>query len=219
MHSVNVFLRVRRYRVIHGYHLIFGTYGFWLPNDPRGAWSDYVYAWELAKFGKATKSLERVDVAPAEYAVWRAEAQRALAYPPVSLDGKQAKAVGEAFSTFCAKNRLGIWACSILPEHVHLVLGRHRYKMEIVANLLKGAATKRLVENGLHPMAAYRETEGRLPKMWAKNQWISYLDSEHSIEQAIAYVERNPTREGMRLQKWTCVMPFTGISTGGWLTY
>ena len=39
--------------MIHGYHVIWGTHGFWLPNDPRGAWSDFVYAWELAWFGKA----------------------------------------------------------------------------------------------------------------------------------------------------------------------
>jgi len=28
--------------MVRGYHVIFGMYGFWLPNDPRGSWSDYV---------------------------------------------------------------------------------------------------------------------------------------------------------------------------------
>jgi len=28
-------------------HSIFGMYGFWLPNDPRGSGSDYVASWEL----------------------------------------------------------------------------------------------------------------------------------------------------------------------------
>jgi hypothetical protein len=28
--------------MILGYHVIFGAYGFWLPNDPRGSWSDFV---------------------------------------------------------------------------------------------------------------------------------------------------------------------------------
>lgn len=35
--------------MIHGYHLIWGAYGFWLPNDPRGSWSDFVYSWELER--------------------------------------------------------------------------------------------------------------------------------------------------------------------------
>lgn len=25
--------------MVIGYHVIFSTYGFWLPNDPRGSWS------------------------------------------------------------------------------------------------------------------------------------------------------------------------------------
>ena len=36
-------------------HLIISAYGFWLPNDPRGSWSDFVGSWELLKFGPATK--------------------------------------------------------------------------------------------------------------------------------------------------------------------
>ena len=38
-------------------HVIITAYGFWLPNDPRGSWSDFVGAWELLRFGRATLSL------------------------------------------------------------------------------------------------------------------------------------------------------------------
>lgn len=42
--------------MIVGYHLIFSAYGFWLPNDPRGSWSEFVGAWDLFQAGgKATK--------------------------------------------------------------------------------------------------------------------------------------------------------------------
>lgn len=30
-----------------GSHIILSAYGFWLPNDPRGPWSDFVGAYEL----------------------------------------------------------------------------------------------------------------------------------------------------------------------------
>ena len=43
--------------MIHAYHVMMPCYGFWLPNDPRGSWSDFVAAWELAKFGKTTRHL------------------------------------------------------------------------------------------------------------------------------------------------------------------
>ena len=49
--------------MIIGYHSIFGMYGFWLPNDPRGSGSDYVASWELFRHGAATKVASRRSVA------------------------------------------------------------------------------------------------------------------------------------------------------------
>jgi len=205
--------------MIHGYHVIWGTYGFWLPNDPRGSWSEFVYSWELARFGRATKSTDRVNVEPEQYAIWRAEARKTLKYPPVTLSGRQALAAGEGFGRFAQKSQLAVWACSILPEHVHLVLARHRYKIEQAANLLKGAATRRLLEKNLHPMKQFQKSEDvRLPSVWAENRWIVYLDSEDAIEQAIRYVEENPVREGKPRQHWKFVTPFAGLGPG-WTTY
>jgi len=153
--------------MIHGYHVIWGAYGFWLPNDPRGSWSDFVSSWELARFGRATKSIDRVDVEPDEYAAWRERARRALKYSAVTLSGEQVLAIAEGFRQFARKSGLGIWACSILPEHVHLVLARHRYKIEQAANLLKGEATRRLLRKNLHSMKQFQKTENdRLPSVW-----------------------------------------------------
>ena len=42
--------------MILGLHFIFSAYGFWLPNDPRGSWSDTVRDLELLRFGPATKA-------------------------------------------------------------------------------------------------------------------------------------------------------------------
>jgi hypothetical protein len=42
--------------MVLAYHVIFTAYGFWLPNDPRGSWSEWVGSWELLKFGRATKT-------------------------------------------------------------------------------------------------------------------------------------------------------------------
>ncbi len=206
--------------MIHGYHVIWGTYGFWLPNDPRGSWSDFVYSWELARFGRATKSIDRIDVEPEQYFVWRMQARRALKYPQVTLTGHQSLVAGEGFGRFAQKSQLGVWACSILPEHVHFVLARHRYKIEQAANLLKGEATRRLLEKNLHPMKQFQKSEqDRLPSVWGENQWKVYLDSEEAIENAIRYVEENPAREDKPRQDWSFVTPFGGLDQSAWTTY
>lgn len=202
--------------MVHGYHAIFAAYGFWLPNDPRGSWSAFVASWELVRFGRATKSLERVQLTENDERR-RAEAKRALRHPPLSFSGQQARAVGRGFATAVRKSRLTIWACSVLPEHVHLVLARHTYKVEQMVNLLKGSGTSQLRREGLGPTSCQAgRKKDRTP--WGRGCWREYLDSEESIENAIHYVEQNPVKEGKPRQNWSFVSPFRGLEHG-WITY
>ena len=85
-------------RVI-AYHVVFGTYGFWLPNDPRGSWSDFVGSWELLRFGPATKTDSRCSVAGhAHDHEARLAAKEALQRPAVQFTGIQARAIGRGFA-------------------------------------------------------------------------------------------------------------------------
>jgi len=207
--------------MIHGYHVILPMYGFWLPNDPRGSWSDYVRKWELVQFGDASNTIERRELR--ELTEWERKqkelARKALKYPPVSIDGHQALAIAHAFADQVKKSNYTIWACSILPEHTHLVVARHTYRVEQVANLLKGAATVRMMEEGRHPLAAHAEIGKRPPRMWSAHEWKVYLDSEEAIENAIHYVDENPEKEGKPKQAWSFVTRFEGIPKFGWTAY
>src|SRR4051812_30689820 len=130
---------------VRAYHLIVTAYGFWLPNDPRGSWSDFVRAWELMRFGDATKVSTRRSLAGVRHdRDSRLEAKRMLARDAVSFSGRQAIAIADGFRRWSESSGAKILACSILPEHVHMVIARHRYKIERVANFLKGEATKSL---------------------------------------------------------------------------
>ena len=203
--------------MVHGYHVIVGAYGFWLPNDPRGSWSDFVGRWELVRFGRSTKSLQRHELTPEEEQE-RLDAKRALQYPPVQFTGLQARGIGQAFAWLCRKRGYTIWAASILPEHTHLVIARHTYKVESITNFLKGEATRQLVDDNLHPLRQYARPGQRPPKMWAQRLWKVYLDDEEALQNAIRYVEENPVKEGKPAQKWSCVTPFRGLDPG-WITY
>ena len=207
--------------MIHGYHVIMPMYGFWLPNDPRGSWSDFVRRWEIAKFGASTKTLERRSLSELsqEELKTRDAARRALQYEPVSISGQQEVSIAKGFATHIVKSNYTVWACSILPEHTHLVIARHTYKVEQMVNLLKGASTRQITEDGLHPFQEITPEGDRLPRMWAAHEWKQYLDSEQAIEQAIEYVVQNPIREQKAAQQWSFVTPFAGINTAGWITY
>jgi REP element-mobilizing transposase RayT len=206
--------------MVHGYHVILCAYGFWLPNDPRGSWSEFVGNWELVRFGRTTRALPRrslAELTPAELRQ-REAARKALKYPPVQFTDRQARAIGRGFATARQRSSYTIWACAILPEHTHLVIARHRYQVEQVANLLKGESTRKIVEEKLHPLARFAQPEARPPRMWAEREWKVYLDCEEAITDAIAYVNENPEREGKPAQQWSFVTPFAGLDAG-WVTY
>ncbi len=175
----------------------------------RGSWSDFVGAWELFRFGPATKTDARQSVArTAHDRSQRLAAKERLKYPAVQFNGLQARAIGNGFGTLARKSGVTVWACAILPEHVHMVIARHTYEVEQIVNLLKGEATRHLLADDLHPFSKHRSSEGKLPKCWAQGEWKVFLNNEADIRRAIAYVEENPIKEGKPRQRWPFVMPF-----------
>lgn len=195
--------------MVLGYHVTFGAYGFWLPNDPRGSSSLYVGSEELRRFGPATYVEARWSVAgkPHDRHLRRA-AKKALKYPEVVFTGHQALAIARGFGEAVKKSGFLIWACAILPCHIHLVIGRHRYKVEQIVNLLKGAATTQLLTEGLHPLAEYRTPNDDIPTPFEEDRWKVFLNTPAEIRDKIAYVENNPVKEGKRRQRWPFVVPF-----------
>ena len=191
------------------YHLILSAYGFWLPNDPRGSWSEFVRAWELLRFGPATKTTEKRSVARRRHdQELRRAAKSALARPPVRFNGLQARAIARGFANYVDRSRALVLACAIMPDHAHLVIARHSYSIEKIAILLKGAASSSLLSERRHPFARDAYADGRLPSPWARREWSCFLDSVADIRRAITYVENNPTRDGMKPQRWKFVHPF-----------
>jgi len=190
-------------------HIIATAYGFWLPNDPRGSWSDFVASWELLRFGRATKVNTRASVAHvAHNRQRRLAAKQALKYKPVRLNGAQARAVGRGFAQAVAEGNYTIHACSVLHEHVHLVVAAHDRPFERITAHLKARATQQLRAEGLHPFQHHAGPGESVPTPWAQGLWKVYcFDTDH-VGNAIRYVEQNPAREGERPQRWRFVIPF-----------
>jgi REP element-mobilizing transposase RayT len=196
--------------MVIAYHLIFTTYGFWLPNDPRGSWSNLVRSLDLYRAaGPATKvSTHRSLAAVPHNRSARLEAKAALHYPPVTFSPPQIAAVGEGFAASVARSRFIIHACSILPTHVHAVVKRHVYDIETVMNQLKGQASTALTRANLHPFQNTLLPGGKRHSPWAEEGWDVYLNNEAAIRRSMAYVENNPVKEGLAPQHWPFITPY-----------
>ncbi|MDZ4817448.1 MAG: transposase [Planctomycetota bacterium] len=190
------------------HHIIFGTYGFWLPNDPRGSWSDFVGSWELYRYGSATKTTETQSLAYIEHdSASRKAAKQSLKYPPVLFNGIQARAVARGFARYVERTGLRIWACAILPDHVHLVTEGTKIPIKHLVIQLKGDATEQLMRERIHPMTPWQTPGSRVPKCWARGEWKVYLDEEDEVYRAIEYVKNNPVKEGKKQQAWSFAQP------------
>jgi REP element-mobilizing transposase RayT len=201
--------------VILAHHIIFAAYGFWLPNDPRGSWSEVVRAWELLRFGEATKVTTRRSLAHSTHDVQlRLAAKRALRYEPVTFSGEQALEISRGFQMAMRRSGFVLHACAILPEHVHVVVGRHRIHGKQIMNQLKGEASKALARAGLHPFQEVFLPRGCRHMPWAEKGWTVYLNSEEEVHRAVVYVQKNPTKEGLAAQKWGFVTPYRGWGSG-----
>src|SRR5205814_7127939 len=116
------------------FHLIISAYGFWLPNDPRGSWSDFVASWELLKFGPATKVTQRRSHAHEPHdANFRRAAKRALKYPAVRFNDAQRNAIAAGFGRACDDWKYACLACCIGHDHAHLVFRRHARQITVIA--------------------------------------------------------------------------------------
>ncbi len=198
--------------MVFAYHLPLTNYGFWLPNDGRGSGSDFVRNKKLLPYGLAKKVTTRRSVARAPYDFEvRRLAREALRYPPVEFTGIQALSCGRGIARAVRKYGFVIWECCILPDHMHLVVKRHRYLIEDVIRQLRTEMTKQLLEDGLHPLAEYREPDGSLPCAWSRSPWKVFLDDEKGILRSIDYVRDNPLRRRMPRQTWSFVVPYRGL--------
>jgi len=195
--------------MVIAYHIVFSAYGFWLPNDPRGSWSDFVRVWELRRFGPAIRPGTTRSQAhcPHDHEL-RLAAKEALRYPEVHFSGIQARAIGHGFANAINRSHFTIFACSILPEHVHLVVRHHPYKAEKIINQLKGEASKALVKEKLHPFQNNFLPGGKRHTPWTEKGWKVFLYDSEDIYHAIQYVQENPIKEGLAAQRWYFVTPY-----------
>lgn len=178
--------------MVLAYHAIWTTYGTWLPNDPRGSFSEKIYQEELAALGKIRHG--RQDPQPDRRTLrcfWTAAEPR-LSRPAVFLDPPGRQRIATAFAHVVKRLDLSVHACSIMNDHVHLVLLHNGRRVEYVVGQLKSAGTRAM---------------GVKRTLWARGCWKVFLNKPAAVEAAVAYVEANPLQAGLGRQHWPFVIP------------
>ena len=194
--------------IVIGYHLIWTAYGYWLPNDPRGSMSKTIACDVIAELGALHYGRKKVQPSARAVGEFRDRAKDVLKYSLLDFSPSDFSTIAEGLAQCIREQRYTCYACAIMPDHVHLVTGRHRSTVEYVAGFLKRAGTRQLNAAGLHPLADYRRADGRVPSPWVEDGWFVYLNTPEQIRQRIGYVQENPVKEGLPRQQWPFVVPY-----------
>ena len=172
--------------MIIAYHSIFSAYGFWLPNDPRGSWSDFVRRWELLRFGEATRVSTRHSLATRAHDTrLRLEAKQCLTRRAVKFTDLQARTIGKGFAQAVFESGYRVLACAIMPEHVHMVIAWRDRRIERIIAHFKARASRQLRLEGIHPSAGDANEGKSLPSPWGRNGWNVYLNTQEAVSGAI----------------------------------
>jgi REP element-mobilizing transposase RayT len=103
-----------------------------------------------------------------------------------------------------------VHACAIMPDHVHLIVGKHPFNGDELIACLKRAATRGMNAECLHPMRNYQRANGRLPSPWSAGGWSVMLFTPEQMRAAVRYVNENPVKAGLKRQRWSFVVTYEG---------
>jgi len=198
-----------------GIHLIWTSYGTWLPGDDRGHWSPL-----FDLYGHLVASGSRLNVP--DVATYR-RAQELLKEPPKWMSVDEMDLVAKTISAQLApglpryvvvdaatveKSALSpgkpgaklpvAHACAIESNHVHLLLGPVSEDISKCAGRLKGTSSSALLK---HPNHVGRE------RIWTTGFWKVFLFDIEGVVAVQEYIQAHNIRRGLPASPYEWLQP------------
>ena len=187
--------------MIVGHHLIWTAYGWWLPNDPRGSSSHEIRVERIAALGELHHGRKRIQPSSEDLRRFYADAQRALKHELLTFTEQDVGIIAGSIARVLRERRYTCYGCAIMPDHVHVLIRKHRDKAEQMVDSLQKATRDALIDAGR-----------RLPNhpVWGGPGWKVFLDTRESMVRVVKYIRENPLKIGLPEQRWDFVQPYTG---------
>jgi REP element-mobilizing transposase RayT len=187
--------------MVIAHHLIWTAYGTWLPNDPRGSGSCTVAAPQLAELGELHFGRKKVQPSGREIREFYLYANQQLLFDVIRFDSQQIQVIAEALTDAIHEFRYTCYACAIMPDHVHIVLRKHKHRAEQMIDNLQQFTRLRFSNT---------RAIGPDHPLWTHGGWKRLLDSPDAVRSVIRYIENNPIEIGLSSQRWPFVTLYDG---------
>jgi hypothetical protein len=179
-----------------GIHLIWTTYGTWLPGDDRGHWSAL-----FDLYGHIRERGGRLNVPDAET---RTFVRSRMTEPPKWLTPEEIAVVAAEFGVQMGPPHPPAWAAAIEPNHVHLLVGPVAEDIARYAGRLKGRTSSAV---GDLPANASRR------RVWTSGYWKVFLFDEEGVVAVKQYIDAHNLRRGLPAEPfpWITPCPYVGV--------
>ena len=191
--------------MVMAHHLIWTAYGSWLPNDPRGSTSHEIRVEKIAELGELHVGRKAVQPSRTELLAFFAASRDVLAHEPLTFTPDDIQFVGKRLGETIQERGYTCYACAVMPDHVHLLIRRHRDTAEVMLRVLQESTREKLIA---------AERRGPTHPVWGGPGWKVFLDSRERIERVIKYIWNNPIKAKMPEQNWDFVTPYDGWAAG-----
>ena len=191
--------------MVAGYHLIWSVYGTWLPNDPRGSSSHEIHVPVIAELGELYHGRKRIQPARSEIREFYANAEMVLKHERLFLTDDEIHFVGERIEQTIRTRNYTCYGCAIMPEHVHLLIRKHRDKAEQMIDYFQKDSREKLIE-----------AKRRAPDhpVWGGPGGTVFLHTREDMERIALYIRQNPIKAGRPEQNWSFVRIYDGWLPG-----
>jgi REP element-mobilizing transposase RayT len=187
--------------MVVGHHLIWTAYGWWLPNDPRGSSSDEIRVERIADLGELHQGRKTVQPSSTELRCFYQQAQVVLKHPLLTFSDLDIGCIGQALGQVIRQRGWTCYACALMPDHVHLLIRRHRDPAEVMLESLQDGSRQAVIEAGrrsaTHPV-------------WGGPGWKVFKSSRPEMERTVRYIEANPIKACRPAQSWPFVTKYDG---------
>ena len=187
--------------IVIAYHLIWTAYGYWLPNDPRGSMSRTIASDVIAELGKLHYGRKRSQPAAREIREFREHAKNVLKFPLLEFKPPELQIIADSLSEAIRQHNYTCYACAIMPDHVHILIRKHKHQAEDMLETFQASSRLRL-----------RTVGARTPDhpVWGGPGWKVFLDTPTDIRRTIRYIEENPPHWRLPLQRWPFIKAYDG---------
>jgi REP element-mobilizing transposase RayT len=178
------------------HHIMWTLDGWWLLNDPRGSTSRTIRNDLIAELGEVHFGRKSIQPAGRDIRDFYEQATTVLKHPLLSFAHSEFEIVANAIGEAIDECKYTCYDCAIMPDHVHLVIRKHRDLAEEMIEKIQAFSRLRLSEFGL------REVDH---PTWTRGGWKVFLDHPDEVWRTNRYIENNPLKVKLPAQKWPVV--------------